>query len=96
MAEGPLFVILDMIQLVIGNAITTLLDLLGMAGRLLSSLLLVSAVGGPLGIVIAVITLGVVGFFLVKFFMGSMKTIIVLVFIVFLIIVFLVWGYSAI
>ncbi len=95
MAEGPLFVILDMIQLVIGNAISTLIELLGLVGRLLSSLLLVSAVGGMLGIVLAAIILGVVGFFLVKFFMGSMKTIIVLVSVVFLIIAFLVWGYSA-
>lgn len=95
MAEGPLFVILEMIQLVLANAITTLMDLFGLAGRLLGSLLLVSAVGGTLGMVLAVITIGIVGFFLVKFFMGSMKTIIVLIFAVFLIILFLVWGYSS-
>lgn len=93
MAEGSIFVILEMIQLVIVNAINTLADLFGMAVRLLSSLLLVSAVGGTLGIVLAVITLSVVGYFLAKFFMGSMKTIILLVFAVFMIIIFLVWGY---
>lgn len=96
MAEGPIFVILEMIQLVIANAINTLIDLFGMAGRLLASLLLVSAVGGTLGIVLAAIILGIVGFFLVKFFTGSIKTVILLLFAVFLIILFLVWGYSAV
>jgi hypothetical protein len=94
MAEGPLFVILDMIQLVLGNAVSTLIDLFGMAGRLLGSLLLVSAVGGTLGIVLAVIVLAVAGFFLAKFFMGSMRTIILLIVSVFLIMLFLLWGYS--
>ena len=96
MAEGPLFVILEMIQLVLGNAVSTLVDLFGIAARLLGSLLLVSAAGGTLGFVLAVIVLAIAGFFLAKFFIGSVKTIILLAVAFLLIVLLLVWGYSSI
>jgi hypothetical protein len=75
MAEGPLYVILDMITLILDNTIGTLLRLLGMSGNLMESLSLVSSVGGGLGLLIVLAVIFVVGFFVFKFLLRSMKTI---------------------
>ncbi len=95
MAEGPLFIILEMIQLLLENVLGTMLSLFGLLGELLGSLLVVIGVGGTLGLFLAVAILAVVGFFMAKFFFGSMKTVALLVMAGFLIIAFLLWGFSA-
>jgi hypothetical protein len=79
MAEGPVFVILDMIALVIRNTLNTIFSLFGLSGDLLSSLSLVSAAGGGLGLIIVLVILAAVGFFIVKFLFGSMKTVSLLI-----------------
>jgi len=94
MTEGPLIIILKMIMVVMENVLGTMLSLLGMMGQLLGSLFVVSAVGGTLGIFLAFAILSIVGFFLTKFFFGSVKTVIVLIIAGFLILIFLVWGFS--
>ena len=94
MAEGPLFIILEMIQLLLDNVLNTMLSLFGLLAELLGSLLVVIGVGGALGMFLAVIILAVVGFFMAKFFFGSMKTVVLLVVAGFLIIAFLLWGFS--
>ncbi len=94
MTEGPLIIILKMIMVVIENVLGTMLSLLGMLGQLLGSLFVVSAVGGTLGIFLAFAIFSIVGFFLAKFFFGSVKTVILLIIAGFLILIFLVWGFS--
>ncbi|UCD02918.1 MAG: hypothetical protein JSV63_04005 [Candidatus Aenigmatarchaeota archaeon] len=79
MAEGPIYVILDMITVVIQNTIGTVFSLFGLSGNLLESLSLVSAAGGGLGLAIVLIIIAGVGFFVVKFLLRSMKLIGILV-----------------
>ncbi len=74
MVEGPIYVIIDMIKLLLENTIGTIFGLLGLSGDLLSSLSVVSSVGGGLGLVIVLVILFAAGFFVVKFLLGSMKT----------------------
>ncbi len=75
MAEGPIFVMLDMISLILENTIGTILSLMGLGGNLIESLSGVLGVGGGLGLIIVIVILAAVGFFVVKFIFGSMKTI---------------------
>ena len=78
MAEGPIFVILAMVKLIAENTVATILSLLKLSGNLLSSLSVVSAVGGWLGMIIVLVILAAAGFFVAKFMFGSMKTLAVL------------------
>jgi hypothetical protein len=79
MAEGPIYVIMDMVTLLLGNTVKTIFSLMGLSGDLLSSLSAVVGAGGGLGLVIVLVVLGLVGFFVVKFLLGSMKTVAFLV-----------------
>jgi hypothetical protein len=79
MAEGPIYIILDMLTTIIKNTVETVFTLLGLSGDLLSSLSVVLSVGGGLGLLIVLIVLGAVGFFVVKFLLGSMKTVAMLI-----------------
>jgi hypothetical protein len=96
MTEGPLIIILDMIMLVIQNVLGTLSSLMGMLGELLGSLFVVAGVGGTLGIFLAFIIIALVGFFLAKFFFGSVKTVLLLIVVGFLILVFILFGSGAV
>ena len=87
-------VILDMITLLLENTIGTFMSMLGLSGDLLSSLSAMTSAGGFLGLVLAFVVLLVAGFFLVKLFFGSAKTIALLIFIGVLIVVFIVFGLS--
>jgi hypothetical protein len=75
MAEGPVYVILDMITLIVKNTTATIMSLVGLSGSLIDSLSLVLGVGGGLGLAIVIAILALVGFFVVKFLFRSMKTI---------------------
>jgi hypothetical protein len=72
--SSPLGLILEMISLVISNTINTLVNILELFTDLLHSLGFVSG-SGPLAFLIAVLILGVLLFFLAKFFIGSLKTV---------------------
>jgi len=87
MTEGPLIIILKMFSVLISSTVSTVSDIIGLAGDLLKSLFFVSSVGGALGFWIAVVVIFVAGFFLIKFFFSSFKTVAILsaVFIVLLI-----------
>ena len=94
MADAPLMVILQMVTLLIENTFSTLFSMLGLSGDLLSSLSLVASGGGLLGLIVAFVVILVAGFFLVKLFFGSAKTIAMLVFVGALILAFIVFGLS--
>lgn len=79
MAEGPIYVILDMIVLVMQNTLGTIFGILGLSGNLLDSLAAVTSAGGGLGLIIVLVIIFAVGFFVVKFMFGSMKTIGILI-----------------
>jgi hypothetical protein len=96
MTGGPLIIILEMILLVIENVLGTMFSLLGLLGQLIGSLLLVSYAGGSLGIFLAFAVLALAGFFLAKFFFGSVKTVILLIIAGFFVLVFIVWGLSTV
>ncbi len=92
MAEGTIFIILEMIMLVIENSVGTLLSLFGMSGSLMESLSVISNVGGGLGLMIVLVVIGAVGFFVVKFVLGTMKTLAMLTLAVLGIVAFLFIG----
>lgn len=75
--EAPLAVILEMVKVVLSNTLGTLSSLFQLFGSLSRSL---SAIGGmgPLGFAVAALVLGLVLFFLFKFFLRSWKLIILL------------------
>ncbi len=93
-AEGPIFVILDMISLLIENTVGTMMSLLGLSGDLMGSLSLVMSSGGLLGMVVAFAVLLLVGFFLLKIFFGSVKTVAMLALAGVLLLVFILVGLS--
>jgi hypothetical protein len=95
MAEGPVFIILRMIAYLIQSAMDTLLGILRLLWELISSLALVSAVGGTLGVLLAVVIFAVVGFLIARFFLGSMKSIIVLLGAGLLILLFILYGLAS-
>ncbi len=72
--SSPIDLILEMISLVIENVINTLVNIFGLFGEFLHSLGFVSG-SGPLPFLISVLILGVVLFFLGKFFIRSLKTV---------------------
>ncbi len=94
MAEGAIYVILEMISLMIENSIGTLLSLLGLSGDLMTSLSFVSQNGGMFGLFVVFGLIFIIGFFLLKFFMGSVKTVFMLIFAGVLIVAFLLVGMS--
>ena len=77
MVDAPLQVISDMVFTVLQNTISTLLVLVRHTGSLFESLGFVSS-SGMLGFIIAIVILGLVLFFLTRFFLKSGKLIIVL------------------
>ncbi len=79
MVEGPIYVILDMITLVLKNTVGTIFSLLGLSENLLGSLTAVTLAGGGLGLAIVLVIIAVVGFFVVKFLLRSMKLIAILI-----------------
>ena len=94
MSDAPLNILFEMIVLVMSNVIGTMLKLLGMFGQLVGSLLQVIGVGGGLGLVIGLVILGLVVYFLAKFFFGSMKTVIILAAAGVIVLFLIVWGLS--
>ncbi|MCD6495978.1 MAG: hypothetical protein J7K54_01780 [Candidatus Aenigmarchaeota archaeon] len=94
MSEGPLIVIFKMVALVIDNTVGTLTSIMGLTGDLFSSLSVVLSVGGGIGVVVFVGVLGIAGFFVFKFVLGSMKTLGMLILVALAIIAFLVVGFS--
>ena len=95
MAEGPLIIIANMLAYLLKSSADTAIGMLGMLGNLIGSLFLVAGAGGTLGLILAVGIMGIVGYFIVKFFYGSVKTIMVLLGVLFIIILFLIWGVSS-
>ncbi|MEE9323158.1 MAG: hypothetical protein V3U72_01310 [Candidatus Aenigmarchaeota archaeon] len=75
--SSPIGMILEMISIVIRNTINTLVSVLGVLGEFLASLGFASRFG-PLPFLIAVFLLVGVLFFLGKFFISSLKTIVIL------------------
>jgi hypothetical protein len=94
MAEGAAYVILEMLGLLVQSTVGTMLDLLGLSEKLLGSLSFLSSGGGLLGIGIALLIISVVGFFVAKFFLGSVKTLMKLSFVVILLLGLILLGYS--
>lgn len=94
MTEGPLIVIFNMITLLIENTVNTVASLFVLIRELFGSLAFVSAIGGAEGIMVTVFILAIVGVFLLKFFWGSLKTVLILVFLGFLILAFMLFGSS--
>ena len=75
--DSPLGLIIEMISLIINNTISTLITIVNLFVEFLSSLGFVSS-QGLLPFIVSVVILAGVLFFLGKFFIGSMKTIILL------------------
>lgn len=67
-----------MIHTVISNSMGLLRELFQLFYKLMASLGFVSVVGGPTGILVAIIILAVVGYFLAKFVIGTGKGIVML------------------
>jgi hypothetical protein len=78
MVESPLGLIIEMIFLIIGNAIQTLGSLFGLFLDLLESLGFISRIGGFWTFLISIVIICVVVFFLGKFFLGVGKQIMIL------------------
>ncbi len=92
MAEGPIYVILDMIVLVMQNTLGTIFGILGLSGNLMESLAAVTSAGGGLGLLIVLVIIFAAGFFVVKFLLGSMKTMAILILLGLAILAFLFVG----
>lgn len=75
--SSPIDLIIEMITIVITNTIKTLVNILGLLGEFMASLGFVSKFG-PFPFLVSIIVLGVVLLFIGKFFLGSLKTIILL------------------
>ena len=95
MAEGPLIIIIKMFSLLITSTISTVSDIIRLAGELLKSLFFVSSVGGALGFWIAVVVILVAGFFLIKFFFSSFKTVAILTAVFIILLILLLLGLAA-
>lgn len=78
MAESVLMIILQIIQMLIYNSLTTLGQLLTLVEQLLAQLGFVSQAGGPLGLAVALAVLAVVAVFLGRYVIGLGKSIIIL------------------
>jgi hypothetical protein len=94
MAEGAAFVLLEIIEVLAQSTLGTMVDLLGLSDRLLSSLSFVSTGGGLLGIGVALAVIAVVGLLLAKFFLGSVKTLMKLAFVAIMLLAMILLGYS--
>ncbi|MFH1978568.1 MAG: hypothetical protein ABIJ92_04555 [Candidatus Aenigmatarchaeota archaeon] len=77
MADAPLIVILEMIQLVIGNTMSTLSGIFGLFLELMGSLNPVSNIGIE-GTILAGVLILIILFFMAKFFFSSWKQIFML------------------
>jgi hypothetical protein len=69
---SPIEIILEMIMLVFGNTAGTMGSLFSLFGSLLQSLVLISSLG-TLGFLVAAAVLGIVLYFLGRFFLSSWK-----------------------
>lgn len=77
MAEPALGVILEMIFTLVSNSASTIQSLFGLFLNLLNSLSIVSS-SGLWGFILAALILGIVLFFLAKFFSNSVKIVLIL------------------
>jgi hypothetical protein len=84
--DAPVAIILEMLKTVLSNTIGTLVSLFQLFGNLSQSLAFIGSTG-PLGFAVAVLVLGIVLFFLGKFFLKSWK----LLAIIFIISIILIW-----
>ena len=75
--SSPIGLILEIIVFLIGSTLGTLFDVMRLSGELLLSLINVSGFG-TMALILSVLILTGVLFFLWKFFIGSLKTIILL------------------
>lgn len=92
MASSPISIILDMVVLLLENTITTFYSILTMFGDLLGSLFNISGSGGSIGIFLALIIFGVVGYFVTRYFFSSAKTVFFLLLIGIFILFFVFFG----
>jgi hypothetical protein len=95
MAESPLLVIIEMINVLIENTLGTMLRMLGLSGDLANSLFSLSSGGGGLAVALAFLILGAVIFFIAKFFFGSLKTVVKLIVVGLVIVAVLIIGLGA-
>ena len=75
--DAPLVIILEMVRVIFSNTIGTLVNLGGLFGSLTQSLAFISGMGA-LGFFVAAAVLGLVLFFLGKFFLKSWKLLAIL------------------
>ena len=87
MEGSALGTLLEMVLMLISNALGTLLDLFLLFSKLLGQLGLVMEAGGIGGLVLSGVIIGIVLFFLLKFLWGSWKTIVVLIAVALLLII---------
>jgi hypothetical protein len=93
MADAPLTIILEMISLLIQHTINTFKGIFSLLLELFGSLSAVST-AGTLGLLVAYGVLALVGFFLAKFFFGSVKKVLVLLSVGFLVLMLIIFGTS--
>lgn len=79
MADAPLAIVLEMVTTLIEDLFTTLGKIIGLFQNLLASVGIVSSVGGPVGFVIAVAVVAVVGYFIGKMVLGAGARLLILV-----------------
>jgi hypothetical protein len=79
MAEGPVQIILEMVKLLIENTIGTGLRLIGLSGDMFSSISVITSAGGGMGTLVILILIFFVGALVVKFLLGSMKMLAILI-----------------
>lgn len=78
MPDGPLEIILEMVGVLVESTVNSLIRIINLFGQLLESVGLVAEVGGPLGLLLAVVIVGAVGFFIAKIFLGGGKRLLIL------------------
>lgn len=88
--DSPLSIIANMVAMLVNNTIDTLMAIINMFGDLLASLGFVSEVGGPLGFVVSIIIIAVVGYFVARIVIGSGKKLIIMLIIAIVLIYVLV------
>ena len=78
MAGSTIGTLLEMIKAIISGALGTLQSLFGLFGDLGGNLDIVSRLGGPVGMIMAVVILAIVVFLFGKFVLGTGKIVIFL------------------
>lgn len=78
MAESPLTVLAEMIRFLIDGVIFNFKGILDLYGRLLASVGISAEVGGPVGLGLSVLLVGLIGYLVAKFLLGEGKIIAIL------------------